>query len=215
MLSMYTALEHLRLSHVPILAGMSASEARTMVLGRLARLGIFNASVIKPRERCDAEKAYLRSILRDINKSVPATSSSTSVDAELIPGTPEYDALLQLHPRYPELAAQYTHELLPMGRGESSGPRSLASELIAIKISNVSSSNLNPHAQSLEKKLPLTLTVGKLRRMLKQLYGLDPECQQLALRVDKDSIPVVLDDDDSSLSYYGAVDGSEIFVNEI
>ena len=50
--------------------------------------------------------------------------------------------------------------------------------------------------------------------MVKQLFGLDPNLQQLSLRVYKDSPPTMLDDDQATLSYYGAVDGGEIFINE-
>ena len=34
------------------------------------------------------------------------------------------------------------------------------------------------------------------------------------MRVHKDAPPVFLDDEKSSLQYYGVVDGAEIFINE-
>lgn len=156
---------------------------------------------------------YLRAIMREQDSRSAPLSSSHGLSIPDAKG--DSATLLTSHPRFAELTAQYASELVPAGRGDTTGPRSLASELVAIKITNVTSSNANPHGAGTEKKLPLTLSIGKLRGMLAQLYGLDPGCQQLALRVDKDSIPVVLDDDDSSLSFYGAVDGSEIFVNEV
>ena len=214
-LSSYPALEQLRMSHVPLFVGMSASEARAMVVGRLARLCVFNASGIKPRERRDAEKAYLRSIIRE--QSALSSSSSSSCVLLVASVISVSDGDSTAHPRYTELMQCYADEMLPTGRNDSTGPRSLASELIAIKITNVTSSNTGSHGvgSGTEKRLPMTLTVGKLRGMMSQLYSVDPDCQQLALRVDKESIPIVLDDDESSLGFYGAVDGSEIFVNEV
>lgn len=212
MLSTYPALEQLRMSHIPLFVGMSASEARAMIVGRLMKLTVFNASVIKQRERRDSEKAYLRCVMREQNATVSSSGSKLSASNTEC----DLSTLLIAHPRYTELMSCYAEEMIvPSGRNDSTGPRNLASELITIKIINVTSSNVSPQEPSTEKRLPITLTVGKLREMLGQLYGLDPECHQLALRMDKDSIPIVLDDDDSSLGFYGAVDGSEIFINEI
>lgn len=47
-----------------------------------------------------------------------------------------------------------------------------------------------------------------------QLFGLDPHLQQLSLRLYKDAVPVLLDDPQASIGYFGAIDGSEIFINE-
>ena len=48
--------------------------------------------------------------------------------------------------------------------------------------------------------------------MVNQLFGLDPYLQQLSLRVYKDAPPTMSDDDQATLSYYGAVNGNEIMV---
>ena len=62
-LSTYTSCRILRLSQVPLFAGKGASEVRPMVIGRMSALVFFNGSGISPRERTDAEKSYLRSIM--------------------------------------------------------------------------------------------------------------------------------------------------------
>ena len=62
-ISTYAACRILRLSQVPLFKGKGASEVRPMVIGRMAALVFFNGSGISPRERTDAEKSYLRSIM--------------------------------------------------------------------------------------------------------------------------------------------------------
>lgn len=46
------------------------------------------------------------------------------------------------------------------------------------------------------------------------MIGLDPKLQHLSMRLYKDGPPNYLDDEKATLSYYGAIDGAEIFINE-
>ena len=97
--------------------------------------------------------------------------------------------------------------------GEAATGATLAANLVSITFKNLSFSS-GGRLEPIEKKLPSSLTISKLKLMVKQLFGLDPNLQQLSLRVYKDSPPTMLDDDQATLSYYGAVDGNEIFINE-
>ena len=66
------------------------------------------------------------------------------------------------------------------------------------------------------KKIPLSLTLSKLRVLIKQLFNVEVELQQLSIRSSKDSPPILLEDDDeSTLRYYGFADGTELFINSI
>lgn len=195
-LATYPSFYHLRLSHIPLFSGKGASEVRPIVIGRISQLSFFNGSSIGARERLDAEKTYLRSILRDletINQSV------IKVDIN------------ELHPRYQELNEKHAITLVPLG--EAATGATLAANLVSITFKNLSFSS-GGRLEPIEKKLPSSLTISKLKLMVKQLFGLDPNLQQLSLRVYKDSPPTMLDDDQATLSYYGAVDGGEIFINE-
>ena len=62
-ISTYPSCRILRLSQVPLFTGKGASEVRPLVIGRMSSLVFFNGSGISPRERTDAEKSYLRSIM--------------------------------------------------------------------------------------------------------------------------------------------------------
>mmetsp|Transcript_21035 Transcript_21035/g.35273 ORF Transcript_21035/g.35273 Transcript_21035/m.35273 type:complete len:114 (+) Transcript_21035:1184-1525(+) len=106
----------------------------------------------------------------------------------------------------------YGADLVPISRA-STGPMSMASELISVTFNNLSFIG-NGSLEPVTKKLPRSLLISRLQMMVKAMFGLEPRLQQLSLRVHRDAPPVLLDDDKATLQYYGAVDGADIFVNE-
>jgi tubulin-specific chaperone E len=194
-LDKFPVLSYLRLSHVPLFKGKGASEVRPVVIGRMAKLKFFNGSMIQGRERMDSEKSYLRRIIReraDIEAKVP--------DVTALP-----------HPRYEELNGKYGADLLDFG-DRGTGP-TLASDLVNIVFKNLSFSG-EGSMEPVTKKIPSSLTIGRLKMMVKQLFKLEPSVQQLSLRNYRDSPPQFLDDDGLTLAYLGAKDDSVIFINE-
>jgi len=195
----YSNLANLRLSHIPLFSGRGASEVRPFVIGRIALLEFFNGSTVHARERLDAEKQYLRNAIRDVDELAKA-------------GRPLSDtALLAIHPRYNELQLRHGGELLPMGSLNAGG--NIASELLSVTFNNLSFAG-GGSTEPVTKKLPASITVERLKLIVKQLFNLDPNLQQLSILVYKDSPPTLLDDDQATLNYYGAQDGAKIFVNE-
>lgn len=53
---------------MPLLSGLGSSESRTIAIARLPSLINYNGSEVRPRERLEAEKTYLRRVLRDITR---------------------------------------------------------------------------------------------------------------------------------------------------
>ena len=119
--------------------------------------------------------------------------------------------VISFHPRYPVIQSKYGADLLPMGK--TTGGSDIASNLISITFRNLSFSS-GGSLEPLKKKLPSSITVNRLKVMVKQLFGLDPQLQQLSVRLYKDAVPILLDDEVSTLGYYGVIDGTEIFINE-
>ena len=71
--------------------------------------------------------------------------------------------------------------------------------------------------EPLIRRLPLQLTVGKLKALCARQFGLDRDLQTLHYKQRPDSgFPEALDDgcDDHTLAYYGVPDGAEIYMNE-
>jgi hypothetical protein len=213
-------IELLRITNIPLFVNKGASEVRPLVIARMGQLQVLNASKISPRERDDSEKTYLRVILREKDawlasqprdqtvfaQAAAAGSSSTSDREE-----DAQRALALFHPRFQVLFDRYGADITAAVKAAAGG--NMAAELISITFKNLSFGS-NGSLEPITKKLPRSLTVSKLHLLVKQLFGLEPRLQQLALRVYKDSVPTVLEDDMSTLAYYGAIDGAEVFVNE-
>ena len=206
-LATYPSLFHVRLSHIPLFSGKGASEVRPIVIGRMPALIFFNGSRVSAKERYDSEKSYLRRIMREINDLEKTSSRLTEIEIK--------ETIDSLHPRYEELKNKYAAELLPMGEmsnGADAG--TLAAELVSITFRNMSvlsGGSLEP----VVKKIPLSLTLSKLRVLVKQLFNVEIELQQLSIRCGKDSPPILLEDEDSTLRYFGFTDGAELFINSV
>ena len=196
-LASYRLLQLLRVSQIPLFHGKGASEVRPVILGRLKMLRYFNGSPITARERGDAEKMYLRSILRDLRQA-----------AGLGP-----EDVVALHPRYEELREAYAADVLSVAAA-STASSSLGSDLVSVVFKNVSFRSDESSLEGVTKKLPLSLQVSRLKVLVKQLFGIDASAQSLSIRSYKDAMPNTLDDDEATLGYFGAVDNCEIFINE-
>lgn len=213
-LAEYPHLRVLRLSTIPLFSGRGSSEVRPEVIGRIKQLAFFNGSQITPRERGESEKNYLRAIMFDRNaRQALAAAAADIVDKSVATSAAPSSGVDEvLHPRFAELMTLYGADLVPASRANS-GPTNLAAELVSVTFKNLSFLT-NGSLEPITKKIPRSLLVSKLQLMVKQLFGLDPRLQHLSMRVHKDAPPVFLDDEKSSLQYFGVVDGAEIFVNE-
>jgi tubulin-specific chaperone E len=207
----------LRLTNIPLFSGKGASEIRPEVIGRLTNLELFNGSTVSPKERIDAEKYYLRKIFRQ--KSQLESGGNYVTESGVVYGQ---EILANnffenfVHPKYQNLFEKYGEELLSSGSGgqAGTGPQNMASEMVTIRIHNLVFSCGNGMMEPVEKKIPGSLTVERLRLMIKQIYGIEPRAQNLSIRQDKRAMPTLMDDDAATLRYYGVIEASEIFVNE-
>ena len=71
--------------------------------------------------------------------------------------------------------------------------------------------------EPVKKKVPASFQVAKIKQLCKRLFDLDTELQVLYYESgDKASgvVPNYLDDDDSSLGFFGVQDGAVIYMNE-
>lgn len=210
-ISTYPSVAILRLAHIPLFVGRGASEVRPLVIGRIASLVLFNGSTVSLKERQTAEKVYLRQ----------ATAEKTQLEKEQQPGatvftlSEETAAEFALkHPRFAELSEKYAHDIIS-GSAAADAGSSIGADLLSIVLNNVSYSGATgQQCEPITKRIPSSLTVGRLKLMVKQLFGLDPIAQQLSMRDGKDVPPTLLDDDEATLRYCGAVNGSEVFINE-
>lgn len=182
-----------------------------MVIARVPTLLLFNGSTVSIKERCAAEKIYLRQANAEKYELDKAGRASTST---VFTGVDALASFRLKHPRFEELTAKYAGDIVSFAADSDSGS-SLGADLLDIKLNNVSfSASTGQQCDPISRRLPASLTVGRLKLIVKQLFGLDPVVQQLSIRDDKDVPPTLLDDDEATLRYVGAANGSEIYINE-
>jgi hypothetical protein len=200
----YPKLTSLRLTNIPLFSGKGASEVRPEVIARVANLQVFNGSNVTTRERMDSEKIYLRKMLRQ--KRV--------IDGEEVGDKDSSNLFIITNPRFNELNDKYGADLLPMGGdGPSSGLSSMASDMVSITLHNLSFGS-NGSLEPVSRKLPASLKVERLRMMVKQLFGLEVHKQLISIRQYKGAVPTLMEEDDATIGYFGAIDGADIFINE-
>jgi hypothetical protein len=172
---------------------------RRLVIARLPSLMLFNGSGVTAKDRRIAEQSYVR-IIRSERIQVGDACSE--------------EEFLARHPRYHELLEKYADDLSTMATGAEGGG-SLSADMLTVVINNMGfSSSTGKPSDPVSKRLPGSLTIGRLKLMVKQMFDLDPAAQQLSVQSDKSAPPMLLDDDDATLYYYGVCEGSQIYVNE-
>lgn len=200
-LNTYSSLHHLRLTNIPLFQGKGPSEIRPEIIGRLSRLEIFNGSGISTKERNDSEKQYLRKILKLKNNEYKEN------DGEF----------LRLFPNYEQLYEKYSNDInLSDSQFNHSGNQvnSIAAELIDVTFQNLIFSIGNNNFQPVTKRIPLNISIDRIKLMIKQMFDIPPQVQVLSIRNTKNDMPVIMDDDKEILRYYGGINGAEIFINE-
>eukprot|EP01027_Heterolobosea_sp_BB2_P009865 GEZU01014523.1.p1 GENE.GEZU01014523.1~~GEZU01014523.1.p1 ORF type:complete len:344 (+),score=111.26 GEZU01014523.1:305-1336(+) len=186
------------------LASVSPNVGRALLIARLGRLVTLNGSVVRPKERDDAEKYYLKQCAAELQQQYACN-----------PADPEFKTA---HPRYAELVQKHGDPMEALAGAQSAAEAqgSFAKDLVSVTLRSMSAST-SGGAMEATRKLPTsTMTVQKLKQMCQRLFKLDPSLQRLYYRESRDNpIPDALDDDFKLLSYYGIKDGGEIIMEEI
>jgi hypothetical protein len=192
MLDVFPALSGLRFSGNPVTRALSASEARAQVVARLPKLTVFNGSIVSGRERAEAEKSYLRNVMRKLPDD-PAAAPAQST-------TPHFSRLWAIHGE--SMAPQ-------AGQG---GTGALAGDMMSITLRSMAASSCTQEAVT--KRLPPGITVGRLKQLCKRLFSLDTDLQTLYFTPVGFDMPCTLDDDERTLDFYGVSADCEIIMNE-
>jgi len=218
-LDTFAALTEARIAELPLTQGMSGAAARRLVIGRVGKLRVLNGSEVRPRERDDAERFYLRQIAQDYPPDgLPADAVSEAgaegAPPELrVPEGETWAALQAAHPRWRALLLQHgTHVTRGVGGGNAGGI--LANELLEVSLrSTAAEAAMLP---TCTRKLPGGLPLKSLKLIACQLFKVEPTRQQLLYSPpgQEKEIPEVLDDDSRSLCDMGVVSGGTIVIEE-
>jgi hypothetical protein len=198
---------------------------KLLLIACLRKLQLWNASCVSEQERKDAEIYLLRHVGRDgyaIAKENARLSPSTTPppQPQFLIKCPRYDDLMKMHPN----ALQQS---LSSGHNGSGGT--------LMNLVTVEFRSLCPHScerPPVIRKLPVTLTLGRLKSMLARHFDLDADLQELSWVVQSEpassaadskrpgrrqvqALPTQLNEHDSStLEQCGLVHGAVVFMNE-
>ncbi|KAJ1414425.1 Ubiquitin-like domain superfamily [Sesbania bispinosa] len=189
-LNLFPNLVDIRLSGNPVTDSTRGGVPRYVLIARLAKIQILNGSEVTPRERKESEIRYVRLVVSRLHAS------------------PEE---IKQHPRFSELKNFYGIEDERPSIG-ASGPQAISSGFLSITLKCVGASM--GEKPPLTKKLPATTTVGKLKFLCESFFKLKSMRLKLFLQEEGSPLPLLLDNDTSSLMDVGIGNDSIILVDE-
>ncbi len=213
-------LRSLRLTSNGVVRGMGQSEARQLLIARVAGLTRLNGAEVSQRERADAEKSYLRRVARELGRIAGEEEGGGGGGGGVEKGKRREALLREEHPRWLELLKQHG-DAVGMGPNGALGPASgggggastLAREMLGVTLVSMAASSMT--LAPVEKKLPGSLTVAQLKQLCHKLFRLEPALQVLYYKADPQAAPTVLDEDGETLAYFGVpAGGCQVFMNE-
>lgn len=178
----FKSLQALRLKSVPLTANLGQGEVRFLAIARIPALHLFNGSVVSLKERTEAERRYVTMIAHLLLKVEREHVNETAEKLEKAKTRVMAD-----HPQYAVLLETHKGLILPASSGQSGGgdglhKSSLASSVCNITISSMSSSSCS--MEPLTKRLPGTLTVGRVKALCARSFGLDIDLMSLHFRTE-------------------------------
>lgn len=179
----------------PVSADLGPSETRAFLVARLPSLQTLNGAIITDKERTEAEKRFLR-----------IASVKRYENSDFLKPT----RFAQLQVKYADVITQFDNDVT------AKADRSLNSRLIHITL--ISRAAAAPEAQDKNIRLPASTRVALLKRLAGKEFGLDPGIVVLFCHLDDDEshhLPVMLDDDEAPLAYFGLADNSVIYVGDV
>ncbi len=228
-------LKSLRFRKSPLTDTIGTGEARSGTIARVPQIEYLNASQISEKERLEAERRYVSTASRELLKITSkmslenkesgarkndiggdgcAVASSSSVLSETeIVVSEEQDLFHKKYPRFEELMAKHKDTMMAATQSSSSFNSTISNNAINVTIRSMAVESCTH--EPLQKRLPSSMKVERLKIMCSRAFGLDIELQILHFREEGDAFPTELDDDDNTIGYYGVSDGAEILMNEI
>jgi len=237
----FPSLDSLRFQRNPVTESAGPTEMRMVVIARLPALRTLNGSEVRPRERSDAEKTYLRragdafALEHGLSSALDAFGAGASAieaaasdataggaggagaGADVPRGTVPRDSELALkllaeHPRYFDLLDEHGHVLV--AAAADAGGATLAASVVKVTLRSMAAASCT--VEPVERRLPLSMTIGSLKVMMQKIFKCELSAQRLSFKESGGAMfPTVLDDDSQTLSYYGVTDKGDILMEEI
>lgn len=195
----FSALQQLRVKDVPVLDGLSPGTARQVLVARISKLRLLNGSEVRPRERTDSERAYVKWALQQHAEAHPDGSATAASGAP--PSAVEVFGLKQgegaavlseegvdeaklaaravmkaNHPRYFALVAKFGIEAAKL---TAAGTR-IGNNIVKVSLRCMAASACEQ--EPVKKRFPVTMTVDTLRQTVARMYKTDVSHTTLSFR---------------------------------
>jgi len=183
-------LSKLRRLRITQCALVREGSARLKILAHIPKLEVLNGSSVTDSERLDAARWYVRKALQD--------KQDAKEDVVFSHWTTTFPDILEAG------TASYASDVLD-GR--------LLDSLVTVTIRSMvaNSCTMDP----LIRKLPLQLSLGRLKALCMRHFGLDIDLQELHYSTEP-GLSIPMDgDDDRDLAYFGLPDGCDVLIKEI
>lgn len=187
--------EDLQIHGNPIQETASPETVRQLIIAKVANLKKCQRTEVTNEERKGAEIDYLKRFGGDWLKS--------GGNQDLSLNSPNQEFLTQ-HPRFQHFVKVYG---APESSEMSKKPQKLKDSLIEIKIVNPDDPNVKP----LQKKLPGTMIVQKLKALIQRLYKADSEIKLSYVSKKMEGCEIDFDNDLRPLNYFSIEAGDTVY----
>ncbi|KAL4529327.1 hypothetical protein Ndes2526A_g04121 [Nannochloris sp. 'desiccata'] len=184
-----------------------AFPVRYELIARISKLQMLNGSDIRAGERQDAELAYLRLITDEVAEAKAIqTQKGTAEEHKAAAAAAAAAAVIERHPKFSSLVAKYG-ELTASGPSSSQGTTLSSSMVELVFILG---------AKQVKKKVPTTLTIGRLKPLLERVLRikLGHQCISLVDTLDGSKSEDVTSQDGKELGFYGVANGWSVEVGK-
>jgi hypothetical protein len=164
---------------------MGVGEVRSTAIARFPNLEYFNASPISERERLEAERRYVRSVARELllissEALLSGGSQVTNCDSK---ADPKQEQVHARHPRFHALVEKHKETMIALtAASDSTSSGKIGEDIINVTIRSMAAGSCD--AQPLQKRLPRSLQVGRIKAMCARAFGVDVDLQILHFRVE-------------------------------
>lgn len=192
-LNSITSLRSLRLRSTPLTNLLGVGEVRSTAIARFPSLEFFNASPISERERNEAERRYVSTVARElllISSGALLSTNNNDLGTVDSSGDSEVDAkqaeVFARHPRFKHLMTKHKDTMMALNSSaagtDSSGSGKIGEDVINVTIRSMAASSCD--VEPLQKRLPRSLQVGRIKAMCARAFGLDIDLQILHFRIE-------------------------------
>ena len=173
-----------------LVAGLRLSIFRFNAIARIGALNILSGSAVRPQERIEAERYYLRSY----------------TEFPEIVNSYRWNELVQKHGPPADISCDLVSEQDMLAR------QTLNSNTITVMIRSLARVSAG---KELSKKLYLNMSVGDLKIMCGKLFGLQNNAMKISFRSKENIMPEFLEDNLKTIGYYIINESGELWVEDL